>query len=112
MISGSMSTTARRASGSVMPSSLILFSTRASICQTTIRSVIWPIERVSEMAVSSLSTPRRTRSIMVPIAAVSCGVKARSPSRTFGKPRARQSLRAEISETPSSPAISRRVSVR
>ena len=87
-------------------------STRASICHTTIRSVIWPMARVMEMAASSVSLPSRTRSTMVDRAAWSRSVKATSSSPRLGKPRARQSFRADSSESPAPAATSRRRSLR
>ena len=83
-MSGSMSTTARRASGSVRSSEAILSSTSASICHTTMRSVICPIERASEMAVSSFSVPERTSVSTDSNASMSASVKALCPSGDVG----------------------------
>src|SRR5690625_2185048 len=112
IMEGSILTTSRRASGSDKPSALILSSTSASICHTTMRSVIWPIERAIEIAVSSFRTSSRTNSTMVAMAATSCWVKTFSSALIFGKPMARQIFRADTTDTPSSFARSRGVSNR
>ena len=109
---GSSLTSRLRATASGTPCFWTMSSTRASICQTTIRSVIWPMARVTEMAASSVSLPSRTRSTMVDRADWSRSVKATSSSPRLGKPRARQSFLAESSESPAPAATSRRRSLR
>src|SRR6185312_10637270 len=109
---GSSETTARRASASLTPCSTTRSSTSASICQTAMRSVIWPMERVTEMAVSSVSSPWRTMVTTVFRASLSRSVNATSSSPKLGKPMARQILRADSRDTPAPAATSRRRSVR
>ena len=109
---GSSLTNCLRATASGMPCCATMSSMSASTCHTTMRSVIWPMARVTEMAASSVSFPARTRSRMVESAARSRSVNATSWSPKLGKPSARHSLRADKSETPAPAATSRRRSLR
>ncbi len=106
------SSASRRASGSLRPFSSVRYSTIVSICHTTRRSVVCPIARASDSAVSWSMSPSATGFAHIRGACASLTVYALSCASVCAIPSARHIFRADTVEIPPSFAASRRSSTR